>query len=67
MQPTLSSMETWKLKMTPADGPATEKRGLTREQAMWALTDLMYGTFDDVADEDVRQATPAPAPERLAA
>ena len=38
---------TYKLTMTPPDGPTTVRTGLTRDEAMWALTDLMYGTFDD--------------------
>jgi hypothetical protein len=34
--------------MTPQDGaPQTVQHNLTREQAMFALTDLMYGTWDD--------------------
>ena len=42
-------MTTWKLKLTPPEGPITEKTGLTREQTLVALADLMYGTFEDVA------------------
>ena len=42
-------MTTWKLKLTPPDGPITEKTGLTREQTLEALSDLMYGTYDDFA------------------
>ena len=50
-------MITWKLKLTPPDGPVTEKTGLTEEQAMFALAELMYGSFDD-------DAAPAAAIER---
>lgn len=42
-------MTTWKLKLTPPEGPVTEKTGLTREQTLEALADLMYGTYDDFA------------------
>lgn len=51
-------MTTWKLKLTPPDGPVTEKTGLTREQTLEALTDLVYGTYDDFA------APAAPAEQR---
>jgi hypothetical protein len=50
-------MTTWKLKLTPPEGPITEKTGLTREQALSALSDLMYGTYEDFAG-------PAAAPEQ---
>lgn len=42
-------MTTWKLKLTPPEGPVTEKTGLTREQALVALADLVYGTAEDFA------------------
>ena len=42
-------MTTWKLTLTPPDGPVTEKTGLTQEQALVALTDLVYGTTEDFA------------------
>jgi hypothetical protein len=48
-------MTTWKLKLTPPGGPITEKTGLSREQTLEALADLMYGTFDD----DVATAAPS--------
>jgi hypothetical protein len=51
-------MTTWKLKLTPPDGPVTEKTGLTREQTLAALTGLMYGTYDDFT------APAAPAEQR---
>lgn len=51
-------MTTYKLTTTDAhDGPKVEKTGLTREQAMWALTDLMYGAWEDEhprAERDAR-------------
>lgn len=50
-------MTTWKLKLTPPEGPVTEKTGLTREQTLEALAHLMYGTYDDFA-------APAPAAEQ---
>jgi hypothetical protein len=40
-------MTTWKLTLTPPDGPVTEKTGLTREQTLVALADLVYGTTED--------------------
>ena len=43
-------MTTWKLKRPPLEGPITEKTGLSREQTLAALADLMYGTFEDVAE-----------------
>ena len=43
-------MTTWKLKLTPPEGPVTEKTGLTHDQTLVALADLMYGRFDDVAE-----------------
>lgn len=44
-------MTTYTLKTTPAaGGPVTETKGLTREQTLWALTDLIYGTFEDFSD-----------------
>ena len=43
-------MTTWKLKLTPPEGPITEKTGLTKQQTLVALADLMYGRFDDVAE-----------------
>jgi hypothetical protein len=51
-------MTTWKLKLTPPEGPVTEKTGLTTEQALVALADLMYGTAEDFA------AAPVPAAEQ---
>lgn len=51
-------MTTWKLKLTPPDGPVTEKTGLTREQTLEALTDLVYGACDDF------DAPAAPAEQR---
>ena len=42
--------QTWKLTMTPPEGPRTVATGLSREQTMAALTDLMYGTWDEPAD-----------------
>ena len=51
-------MTTWKLKLTPPEGPITEKTGLTREQTLSALADLMYGTYEDFA------APAAPAEQR---
>ena len=32
-------MTTWKLKLTPPEGPVTEKTGLTEEQAREAVRD----------------------------
>ena len=55
-------MTTYKLTLTPPDGPTTVRIGLTRDEALWALTDLMYGTFDDEQAE--RLAT---SDERVAA
>jgi hypothetical protein len=57
-------MTTYKLKLTPADGPVTEKTGLSYEQALGALTDLMHGTLDDesgIAERDERYLTPLAA------
>ena len=42
-------MTTWKLKLTPQEGPVTEKTGLSQEQTLIALSDLMYGTAEDFA------------------
>ena len=50
-------MTTWTLKLTPPEGPVTERTGLSRDQMLVALADLMYGTFEDVAE-------PAAAAER---
>ena len=50
-------MTTWKLKLTPPEGPVTEKTGLTEEQALVALADLMYGRTADFAADDA--AAPA--------
>jgi hypothetical protein len=49
-------MTTWKLTLTPPEGPITQKTGLTHDETLVALADLMYGRFDDVAE------TPAEAP-----
>ena len=40
-------MTTWKLKLTPPGGPITEKSGLTEEQALVVLANLMYGRSED--------------------
>ena len=61
--PSFGGVTTWTLKTNPTDGPARVTRGLTREQALWALTDLMYGTYDDEA----ARAADEQAGERLAA
>ena len=46
-------MTTWKLTLTPPDGPVTEKTGLTREQTLVALADLVYGTTADFAPAEI--------------
>ena len=48
-------MTTYTLKMTPPDAPATIRRGLTREQTLWALAELMYGFERPEADEERRE------------
>ena len=40
-------MTTWKLKLTPPEGPVTEKTGLTTEQTLVALADLVDGASED--------------------
>lgn len=42
-------MTTWTLKLTPPEGPETEKTGLSNQQALAALSDLMYGRSEDFA------------------
>ena len=49
-------MTTWKLKLTPPEGPNTETTGLSQEQMMSALSDLMYGTYEDFADQEAAPA-----------
>ena len=63
MRPSFGWVTTWTLTSTPPDGPKTVAHGLSREQALWALTDLMYGTFED----DDATAVAERADERLAA
>jgi hypothetical protein len=50
-------MTTWTLKLTPPEGPETEKTGLSREQALAALSDLMYGRTEDFVPAEA--ASPA--------
>lgn len=60
-------MTTYTLTLTPENGPRTEQHGLTREQALWALTDLMYGG-DTYGETSERRTEPTDAHEgRLAA
>ena len=48
-------MTTWKLKMTPKNGPVTERRGLSEEETLAALAELMYGSFDEPAEPAVAE------------
>ena len=52
-------MTTWKLKLTPPEGPETEKTGLSREQALVALSDLVYGRTADVVPAEAAERDPA--------
>jgi hypothetical protein len=54
---------TYRLTTTLPGGEPAVRTGLTREQAMWALTDLMYGTWD----EDAQDAPAARDGERVTA
>jgi hypothetical protein len=53
-------MTTYTLKLTPPGGPVTEKHGLSRDQTLRALADIMYGNFEDVVPAAVA-AQEAPA------
>jgi hypothetical protein len=44
-------MTTYTLKMTPPDAPPTTRRGLSREEALWAIAELVYG-FEEPRSED---------------
>jgi hypothetical protein len=57
-------MTRYTLTMTPPDGPRTVRRGLDRDQALWALTDLMYG---ETPGEGAEPLQVDETPERLAA
>ena len=52
-------MTTWTLKLTPPEGPETETTGLSREQALGALSDLMYGRAGDVVPAAPAEGDPA--------
>jgi hypothetical protein len=55
---------TYTLTLTPPDGPKSKHHGLSREQALWALTDLMYGDALDTGeklDRDARHEEPLAA------